>query len=97
MISYTLLEDFKHSGRRTNKVPEYEGTCCRVMSLRHVAATKSRAIHSRGRVTGTCNRDIAGTKSQRSYTQENGAGTCLREMLQEHVLTCELTLRGKLV
>ena len=51
---------------------------------------------------GTCSRDlqpghIAGTKSQRSYTQENGAGTCLRQMLQDGVLTCELTLRGKLV
>ena len=59
------------------------------MSLRHVAATKSRAVHTSGRV--------AGASSQRSYTQENGAGICLREMLQEDVLTCELTLRGKLV
>ena len=39
---------------------------------------------------------VAGTKPQRPYT-ENGVRTCLREMLQEHVLTCELTLRGKLV
>ena len=54
-------------------------------------------MHTRGRVAGTYNGDIAGTKSQRSYTQENGAGTCIREMLQEHVLTCELALRGKLV
>ena len=80
------------------KVPEYEGTYCRVMSLRHVAATKSRAMHTRGRVAGTCNWDIQqGQNRSESCTQENGAGTCLREMLQEHVLTCELTLRDKLV
>ena len=42
----------------STKVPDHEGTCCRVMSLRHVATIKSRAVHTRGRVVGTCSRDL---------------------------------------
>ena len=38
------------------KVPEHKGTCSRDMSLRHVAATKSRAMQ--GRVAEICSSDI---------------------------------------
>ena len=55
------------------------------MSQRHVAATKICLLHPEGHV--------AGTKSQHLHKHENVAGTCPRDMLQQHVPSCELTAR----
>ena len=65
------------------KVGRHEGSCCRDMRQRHVAAMKNTCVMH---IEATCSRDVkrryvAGTKSQQVHTRENVVGTCPRDML----------------
>ena len=63
-------------------LPEHEGPCCRVLWLRHVAATKSRVMHTRvvyqGLVTGACSRDKIAATLHRKWSADMSQGNVAR-------------------
>ena len=79
------------------KVGRHEGSCCRDMRQRLVAAMKNTCVVY---TAATCSRDVrrghlAGTKSQHVHTHENVAVTCPSDMLQRHVPSCQrISLRN---
>ena len=73
---------------------EHEGACSRDMSQRLVAATKSRAMHTKRRVAGTHSRDkIAAI----SHTRKCGRDMSQKPVARTRPPTCGLTLHDKLV
>ena len=57
----TILVDFIHLKHQTVKVARHEGSCCKEMLQRHVAATKYLCIAHRDQrhVAGTCSGDLS--------------------------------------
>ena len=70
------------------------------MSLRNVAATKSRAMHSRGRVAGTCNRDIQQGQNRSDLTHKKMGGDMSQgnvAMLLYYILVQPLVIESVLI